>query len=135
MGLNLKTIISLLCISTAITLTSCQPDAIIANYACHKHYCSAKGPNASSDSIMGFTLITVYRSSANSNTLLINGKTTGTYSEKYSNSKQNAYITDYASTGEPLLVYFISGDSMWMQTDLVTENGMKSYCYIAGHKE
>ena len=135
MGIKFTNVISLFCISVAITLTSCQPDAIIANYACHKHYCSVNGPDSVSDSVMGFAPITVYRSSSNSNTLIINGKTTGTYSEKYSNSKQNAYITDYAPTGEPLLVYFISGDSMWMQTNIVTENGIKSYTYIAGHKE
>ena len=135
MVLNFKTIIQLFCITLSIALTSCKPDAVIATYSCNKHYYSASATTTVKDSVIGFAPVTVYKSSSDGATLIINGKTTGVYSEKYSNSKRNAYITDYSATGEPQLVYFISGDSIWMQTNLVTENGLHSYYYYSGHKE
>ena len=135
MGLNFRNIVSLFCMSVAITLTSCKPDAAIATYSCHKHYYSVTADKTEHDSVIGYAPVTVYKSSSDGTTLIINGKTTGVYSEKYSNSKRNAYITDYSPTGEPQLVYFISGDSIWMQTNLVGDRESHSYYYFSGHKQ
>ena len=136
MRLYLKNTILLSCIAVVTGLGSCKPDAIVANYSCMQHYYSNNGPNAVYDSVIGFAGVMVYKSSSDGNTLIINGKTTGVYSAKYSNSSRNAYITGYASNGDPLLAYFILGsDSIWMQTSLESAKGYQAYYYYAGHKE
>jgi hypothetical protein len=135
MGINFKNFLLLSCIAFVITMSSCKPDAIVANYSCTKHYYFYKSPGTAYDSVIGFAAVMVYKSSSDGSTLIINGKTNGVYAPQYSNGSQNAYITDYASDGTPQLAYFITGsDSIWMQANLQCGEGYRSYYYYAGHK-